>query len=55
MHVELHIMDFTMKFRLHGKDHTVTLEMFAQQLECDDDGILNALTNYNYFITWNEL
>lgn len=49
------IVNFTMKFRLHGKDHAITLEMLTQWLEYDCDKILNDPENFNHFAAWIEL
>lgn len=55
MDAQNNIVNFTMKFRLHGKDHAITLEMLTQWLKYDCDKILNDPKNFNHFAAWIEL
>lgn len=49
------ILDYTMNFRLHCKPHSVIPEKFAKWLDCDCEGMLNALLTFIKTGAWVDL
>lgn len=41
------ILDYILRFRLHGEPCEVTPKELAQWLKCDCEGMLNTLRNFN--------
>lgn len=45
------LINYVMEFQLHGRECKVTLEMLTKWLDCNHEGVLNALSDFRSSIT----